>query len=363
MPNASPTRSPTSPLNVVLIGLGMVAETHLRAIADLRGTLVLHGIYSRNKDSCRTFAEKAAALIGQSPLIYESIEQIAADPEVDFALILTPPNARAEIIAPLAKAGKHILMEKPIERDSNAAEEIVSLCESARVLNAVVFQHRVREASGELARLVESGDLGQLCLAEVSVPWWRDQAYYDEPGRGTYARDGGGVLISQAIHTLDLLLSLTGEVSQVQAMARTTSLHDMESEDFVTAGLDFANGAVGSLVASTASYPGDAESITLHFDKASTRLKSGVLQVDWHDGRSETYGASASTGGGADPMAFTHAWHRDVIADFCSAIANSHAPLVSGRQALNVHRLIDALIDSSRTQKAVKVANQEVPNV
>lgn len=346
----------TSPLNVVLIGLGMVADTHLHAIADQSNALTLRGIYSRTEKARKAFSKKAAELLGQAPHAYGSVDEIAADSAVDFAIVLTPPNARAEIITPLAKAGKHILMEKPIERDSRAAEEIVQLCESSNVLDGVVFQHRVREASIVLSQMIESGELGRLGLAEVTVPWWRDQSYYDEPGRGSYARDGGGVLISQAIHTLDLLLSLVGEVSQVQAMARTTSLHEMESEDFVSAGLDFANGAVGSLVASTASYPGDAESITLHFDKVSARLKSGILQLDWRDGRSETFGADATTGGGADPMAFTHAWHRDVIADFCSAITKNHPPLVSGREGLKVHRLIDALIESSRKQMAVKVA-------
>ena len=357
MPDASPTSSSSPPLRVAVIGLGMVAETHLRAIVDLSEQLILHGIYSRNADKCQQFSQKAVELGTPAPKVYASIDEIAADEAVDFALVLTPPNARKEIIAPLVAAGKHILMEKPIERDSQASAEIVDLCDTANVLNGVVFQHRVREASVELARLIETGELGRFCLAEVNVPWWRDQSYYDEPGRGTYARDGGGVLISQAIHTLDLLLSLVGDASQVQAMARTTSLHDMESEDFVSAGLDFANGAVGSLVASTASYPGDAESILLHFDNASARLKSGVLQVDWRNGQSDTYGADATTGGGADPMAFTHAWHRDVIADFCSAISNGHPPLVPGKEALKVHRLIDALIESSRTQKAVKVAS------
>ena len=350
-------RPSNAPLNVALIGLGMVAETHLRAIADLSETVTLRGAYARSEKSTSQFAQLSADLLPETPIIYESVGQIAADEAIDFAVVLTPPNARADIIAPLAAAGKHILMEKPIERDSQAASEIVKLCESAKVLNGVVFQHRVRAASVELARLIDSGDLGRFCVAEVNVPWWRDQAYYDEPGRGTYARDGGGVLISQAIHTLDLLLSLVGDVSQVQAMARTTRLHDMEAEDFVTAGLDFADGAVGSLTASTASYPGDAESILLHFDRASALLKSGVLKVDWRDGRAQTFGASATTGGGADPMAFTHDWHKDVIADFCSAITQGHAPLVPGAEALKVHRLIDALIASSRTQKAVQVTN------
>jgi UDP-N-acetyl-2-amino-2-deoxyglucuronate dehydrogenase len=186
-------------------------------------------------------------------------------------------------------------------------------------------------------------DVGPLVAAEVSVPWWRPQAYYDEPGRGTYARDGGGVLISQAIHTLDLMLSLTGPVVSVNAMVATTGFHRMEAEDFVCAGLRFANGAVGQLFATTASFPGRGEAITLHFRRGSVRLEAGVLRIDWQDGTSETIGQAASTGSGADPMALTSDWHRAVIEDFADAVETGRPPLVPGRAALEVHRLIAAL--------------------
>jgi len=347
----------TKSLNTVLIGLGMVANTHLRAVAELSDKLNLHGVFARDQNVAKGFANTAQEMTGLRPIVFDSIDDVASDSHIDFAIILTPPNARAEIIGPLANAGKHILMEKPIERNKSAAAKVVDLCESRGVACGVVFQHRVREASIKLQQIISSGSLGRFCVAEVLVPWWRDQSYYDEPGRGSYQRDGGGVLISQAIHTLDLLLDLVGDVDEVQAMARTTQLHQMESEDFVTAGLDFKCGAVGSLVASTASYPGDAESITLHFDRASALLKSGVLTLSWRDGRVESFGADASTGGGADPMAFTHAWHRDIIDDFCEAITDNRPPLASGREALRVHRLIDALIESSTTKTSIKVTD------
>lgn len=333
----------------------MVAETHLRAIADLADLVHLRGIHARKMRVTEGFATKAEALCGARPIIYNSIEEIAADELVDFVLLLTPPNARHAILQVMAGAGKHVLMEKPVERNLVAARELVELCALNKVQLGIVFQHRLRAASVRLSQLMDSGELGKLGLVEVAVPWWRDQSYYDEQGRGTLERDGGGVLISQAIHTLDLLISLTGEISQVVAMARTTRFHSMECEDFVTAGLDFACGATGSFVASTASFPGDAESITLHFDKGVTRLKSGVLHVIWRDGREETYGADTATGGGADPMAFTHDWHREIIADFANCVVHDRPPLVTGREALKVHALIEALIESSASGQAVQV--------
>lgn len=336
----------------VLVGTGMVARTHLAAIRAAAPRVRLKGVAARRVENARAFTEAA----GGDPLqVYPDITTIAADDEVDFAIIATPPDARTTLIEPLARAGKHILLEKPVGRTSAEAEEVVRICDEAGVALGVFFQHRMRAASLEAAELVASGDLGALGLVEITVPWWREQAYYDTPGRGSYARDGGGVLISQAIHTIDLALSLAGPVAEVQAMTATTRFHRMESEDFATAGLRFANGAVGSLVASTASFPGGAEIITLHFDKASLHLGFGVLTVRWRDGRKECFGAAATTGGGADPMAFTHEWHQAIIEDFSDALTKGRPPVASGRAALTAHHLIDAISRSASTGRITEV--------
>lgn len=336
----------------------MVAGVHLQSVADLIDKVRLKGVLSRDFDKAKAFATKATDVCGYDVEVYRTIDTLAADGEVDWTIVLTPPNARIEIIEKLTSSGKSILVEKPIERTMDAAHTIVRTCEQAGVKLGVVFQHRVRHASRKLAELIAGGSLGDLAIAEVRVPWWREQSYYDEPGRGTYERDGGGVLISQAIHSLDMLLSLTGPVTKVQAAAQTTALHSMESEDYVTAALTFANGAVGSLVASTASYPGGAESITLHFAECVAHLQSGELELQWRDGRQERFGEPVGTGGGKDPMAFTHEWHRDVIENFADVYGSEHEPLVSGRKGLQVHALIDAIVSSSN--KACTVDVQDV---
>lgn len=346
-------------MKTVLIGLGMVARTHVRAIAATERKVILQGVCSRDAGKAAAFAQDVSSDLGAVPKVYASAQEIAEDPEIDFVIVATPPNARAEIVQTLSKAGKHILLEKPIERTSAAAADIVSCCETAGVKLGIVFQHRMRASSAKLSALLREGALGELAVVEILVPWWREQSYYNEPGRGTYARDGGGVLISQAIHTLDLALTFTGPVHKVQAFARTSALHKMESEDFVSAGLEFASGASGSLVASTASYPGRAESIALHCTKASVKLESGKLDVDWHDGRKESFGEETATGGGADPMAFTHEWHQKIIEGFAEAIANDSIPVASGRETLAVHRLIDALLESSRQERAITLSPAE----
>jgi len=216
-----------------------------------------------------------------------------------------------------------------------------------------MLQHRLRESSLALATLIASGELGELTGASCSMRWWRPQSYYDEPGRGTLARDGGGVLITQAIQTLDLLLSLTGLPAQVTALARTSAVHRMECEDSVVAVLSFANGAIGSLDATTAAYPGFSERIALNFTRGSASLEAGEMQAELMDGRRLCAGARQATGTGANVMAFDHQPHRAVIADFLQAIRQGKAPAVSGRSALQVHRLIAALTDSAQSGRAV----------
>lgn len=342
----------TQPLRLGIIGLGMVAGVHGRALADLAERVEVRAVFAR--DSARRNAY--AAEFG-FPAV-DSAETLLSDPTIDAVLILTPPNARISYVEAAAKAGKHVLLEKPIERDGAAAEQIVEICARAGVTLGVVLQHRFRASSMALRAMIDSGELGAVSSVQVVVPWWRTQSYYDQPGRGTYERDGGGVLISQAIHTLDLMLSLVGSPQEVQAVVGTTRLHHMEGEDFVGAGLRFRNGALGSLMATTSAFPGAAEYIAIDFEHAAARLQGAELTIQHHDGRCQIIGSAAGTGGGADPMAFSHEWHRALIADFADAIRDGREPAVSGRSALAVHRLIDVLVTSGRERRAVAFADQ-----
>lgn len=335
-------------MRAALIGLGMVSHTYADAIRNSK-TVSLATVYARSSQSCAAFLNEWPDL---GAVAAESITQIAAS-DVDFVILATPPNARADIVAALAEAGKPILMEKPVERTLENATAIVKTCEAAAVPLGIVLQNRARPSVVDLRQIMPS--LGALRAVEVNVPWWRPQSYYDEPGRGSYSRDGGGVLISQSIHTLDLMLSLTGPVTEVTAMASTTDFHKMEAEDFVTAGLRFSCGAVGQFFATTASFPGRGETIVLHFKNGSAHLDAGLLRIDRQDGSSETIGKATSSGAGADPMAFTSDWHRAVIEDFADAVQQKRPPLVTGRDALGVHQLIAALEHSARTGSRAQV--------
>ena len=336
-------------IGVGVIGTGMAAKPHALALNDLTDIINVKAIYSRNKDKCYSFAKNYDFETANS------IQQISENNNIDMVILITPPNQRLELVREFSKAGKHILMEKPIERSTTQAEEIVKICEKNNVMLGIVFQHRFRESSIKLKSLIDENALGSIYSVQVNIPWWRDQSYYDEPGRGTYERDGGGVLISQAIHTLDLMINLTGPVEEVQAIAKTTSFHKMESEDFVAAGLKFKNGAVGSLMASTSSYPGFPESIVLNCDKGSVKLESGTLKINWQNNKVDEFGETSGTGGSADPMAFPYDWHKSLIKDFALSITSNQSGFVSGRDALKVHKLIDGLILSSKNGNTVKI--------
>ena len=209
----------------------------------------------------------------------------------------------------------------------------------------------------KLREILKNGELGKIVGCSTIVPNWRPQTYYDQPGRGTKARDGGGVLITQGIHTMDLMLSIAGDVAEVFAYAATTPVHRMETEDLVSAAVKYKNGAIGVISATTGAYPGFGERIEIICEKGTAFILGTELKVAFHDGRVVEIARDPNEGGtGADPMAFAHDQHRAVIADFLDAIDNKRPPMVSGNEALRVHRLIDALLQSAATGKTTAVA-------
>ncbi len=340
-------------IGVALIGAGMIAKTHVAALSGARNVAQLRTIVSRRPERALHLAEYYD---GQAPEFSDDLSAVAADPFISMAIVATPPSVRKDVIEELAKAGTHILLEKPVARTQEEALECVEICEREGVMLGVLFQHRMRAPSIAAARHVANGQLGKLGLVEIAVPLWRDQSYYDELGRGTYARDGGGVMITNAIHTIDLALRLTGPVTRVQAMTATSPLHQMEAEDFAVAGLRFSCGAVGSFVASTAMYPHRTEVIRLHFDSGSLRLDKDALEISWRDGRTD-FEAKDEIRGEVKPLSGgNHEWHQAVIEDFIDAIRIGRKPMVTGREALISHQLIAAIETSSQTGRPVDLA-------
>src|ERR1043166_2241951 len=336
---------------IAIIGLGMAVTPHAKSLIDLKDRVEVAAAFSPSEARRKAFGETFPFRLA------DGLDAILADQSIDCVEILTPPNTHLELVKKCAAAGKHILLEKPLEVSSERALELVETAAKAGVTLAVMLQHRFRPAGVRLREMLRAGALGTIVNCSTVIRLWRPQSYYDVEGRGTKARDGGGVLITQGIHTLDLMLSLAGPIMEVAAYATATTVHRMETEDMVAAAVTYANGALGTIDATTAAYPGFAERIEIIGERATASLVGSDLTVAHHDGRVTELKTAYGTGGtGADPMAFPNAWHRSVIADFLDAIDDKRDPMVSGAEALKVHRLIDALLEAGASGKRVMVA-------
>ncbi|MBN9439719.1 Gfo/Idh/MocA family oxidoreductase [Bosea sp. (in: a-proteobacteria)] len=332
----------TRKIGIAVIGLGPAALPHSRSLLDLAERVDVRHVVSRSQQRLDAYRQ-------QFPFPGTTeIEAALADPAVEAVLVLTPPSSHLAVSERCLAAGKHVLVEKPLELTAARGRELVAAARQAGKVLGVVLQHRFRPASQRLKAALDAGELGEVEAALLQVPWWRPQSYYDEPGRGTLARDGGGVLLTQAIHSLDLFRSLVGVSRVVAAQIRTTGLHRMETEDYVGALLETANGAPATLVTTTAAYPGHPERIEIIGRQGHAALVGGRLELSFLDGRRETVEAEGSTGSGANIMDFPHDAHRAVIADFLDAIESEGEPVVTGEEALASQRLIDAILLAGR---------------
>jgi UDP-N-acetyl-2-amino-2-deoxyglucuronate dehydrogenase len=337
---------------VAIIGLGMAVTPHAKSLVDL-------GVEVAWAMSPSAARREAFAARFDFPTTGD-IEVIAADPSIAAVGVLTPPNTHLELVEKLAAAGKHILLEKPLDVTTERSLKVVEAGRKAGVKIGVVLQHRFKPAAEKLAAVLKDGRLGDIVSCSTRIPWWRPQSYYDEPGRGTLKRDGGGVLITQGIHVLDLMLSLAGPVEEVCGYAVTTAVHRMETEDYAACAVRYANGAVGVIEATTASYPGDAERIEFIGAKGTAVLSGYGFSLRCHDGSREEFAPPLETcGGGADPMDFPHDLHLAVWRDFLDAVAVGREPRVSAAEALKVHRLVDAMLEAGKIDRKVKVARSD----
>ena len=331
----------TGKLGLGIIGLGMASLPHARALLALRDRIDTLHAFSPT-------AERRAAFAKTHGLpVTDTMEAIFSDPRVDAVLVLTPPNTHLEMVQMAAAAGKHVLLEKPLDVSIERAEQLVAVAEAAGITLGIVLQNRFRPAAQELRKLISEGRLGRLVHVSARTSYWRPQSYYDEPGRGTLARDGGGVLLTQAIHNLDLMISLIGVPETVTGFVATSPVHVMEGEDIAAATMRFVNGALGSITATTCAFPGHADVIDLIGEKGSALLDGTQLTVRLHDGTNIDFeGTETGSGTGADPMGFSSQAHQALIADFADAIADGRKPAASGRDVLAVHDLIAAILKS-----------------
>ena len=320
-------------MRVALVGLGMGAVKHALALGELGGGRRWRASGARarrgGRRSRRRMAWREAA----------SLEALIADRTIGLAIIVTPPWTHLELATRFAAAGKHVLLEKPVEATLGRAEQVVAACEAAGVRLGIVFQNRFRGPHRRLAQVMAEGRLGRVLSASAAIRWWRPDSYYAQAGRGMVASDGGGVLLTQAIHGLDQLVAFAGPAADVRGFHATTALRRIDTEDVAVGAVRWASGALGVIDATTASYPGQSERIDLACEHGSAVLERGRVLIRLRDGTE-----IAETDPPGTPA---HLPHRRLIEDMLEAIETGRPPEATGRAALEVHRLIAMLMESS----------------
>ena len=335
------------PFRFGLIGAGVAAEIHVAAMRTVPGVEV-HAIADVAPERARALAARY-----DIPEVHESGEALAARAPVDAVAVLTPHHLHLLYVLAAASAGRHVLVEKAIAHTVAAADELISACRARGVTLAGIFQNRFTPAARRLREAVATGALGRVCLASVTVKEHRPPTYFvDSPWRGRKAEAGGGVLMIQAIHMIDLLLWVLGMPRRVVAQARTT-VHDVEVEDVAVGLLEFEGGLMAALQATTVAVPGQAPSVDIHGDRGTATVSGnwGHLAFQLRSGAepgvdipSELHPTQASV----EPYAAQ-------IADFVAAVREGRPPLVDGVEARKALVVVEALYRSAGTGRWVTV--------
>ncbi|MDR1053906.1 MAG: Gfo/Idh/MocA family oxidoreductase [Planctomycetaceae bacterium] len=339
--------------NFGVFGCGMIAGFHAKAIKAAGGKLV----------ACfDTFEQSAQRLAGENVGCkpYSDMNEFLADKSIDIVTIATPSGAHLDPAVAAAEAGKHVIVEKPLEVTLERCDKIIAACEKNKVKLATVFHSRFHDSSQKIKTAIESGRFGRLTLCDAIVKWYRTQQYYDSgKWRGTWKLDGGGALMNQAIHTIDLLAWLAGDVEEVTAHTALLGHENIEVEDTATATVKFNNGAIGTIVGTTAAYPGYLKRIEISGTKGSAVLEEeDIVKWDFDEPQPEDkeinegmLNRKSSGGGASDPAAIDFSGHAKLFANMIHAIETDSKPLVDGSEGRKSVEIILAIYKSAQTRK------------
>lgn len=335
------------------MGCGTIAKQHIQAIHDLPSGR-LTALYSRNVDKANRWGQQYGVQA------FSDYELLLKNEEIDAVVILTPSGTHAEFGIKAAEAGKHVVVEKPIDITLEKAEQLIQACEKADVKLSCISQHRFDTGIIKLKEAVSNDSLGKLNFGSSRTTWYRPQEYYDSgKWRGTMELDGGGALMNQSIHYIDLLLYIMGPVEEVHGYCATRAHERINVEDVAVANVKFVSGAIGIIEGNTAAYPGFNTALDIFGDLGSVRIDSDQV-VEWHIKNVETdkiIGESQNASAGKNTQTADHSssFNRQ-YEDIIQAFLNGTEPLVNGKEAIKALELILAIYESAETGKAVKLA-------
>ncbi len=341
-------------IQIGIIGGGNISETHARAAREIDG-VEISAICGRNREKVARLCE----LYGGAA--FEDLPSFLAYKPMDLVMIGSPSGLHAEQGMAAARRGLHVLVEKPLDITTDSADGLIRECEQASVKLGVCFQDRVAPDICRLKELVDAGRLGKPILVSGRVKWCRTPEYYSGPRwRGTWALDGGGALMNQGVHTVDLLLWLMGDVEVVSAKA-ITALHDIEVEDTIVATLEFANDAIGTLEAGTSVYPGYPRRIELTGSEGTIILEHDrILRIDLRTPvpDADVSAVENSNASATSPVVSDVSGHIRILEDFLRAIETNGTPRCDGREGRRSVELVQAIYESARTGQPVTLTGK-----
>jgi predicted dehydrogenase len=345
-------------IGFAIVGCGMISEFQSKALQAIPEARIV-----AYHDAIADLAKKRAHEYGAKA--YESLEELLRSPDVDAVSICTPSGAHLEPALAAARARKQVIVEKPLEVTLERVDAIIKACRDAGVTLGAIFPRRFQESSRLLKAAIARGRFGRIVLGDVYIKWYRTQEYYDKGGwRGTWKLDGGGALMNQGIHGIDLLQWLMGGVTDVAAFTATLAHERIEVEDVATASVRFKNGALGAIEGTTGSWPGTKIRIEIGGTKGSVVMEDETI-LSWRfqdevpedeETRKKHGPRSGLSGGGAgDPRAIDSEGHRRQLADFVEALRSGKKPFCGGDDARAAVSIITGIYTSAREGRAVNV--------
>jgi predicted dehydrogenase len=337
----------TQEIGFGLVGAGMIGKVHAEAIQLIPGARLV-AVCGRDATKVAEFAAHYGAIA------YHDYAAFLAHPDLQVVNICTPSGLHAEQGIAAARAGKHILVEKPIETTLAKADALIEACDKAGVKLGVIFQSRFLPAVKRIKQALEENRLGKLMVCDAVVKWYRAPEYYADSWHGTLALDGGGALINQAIHTVDLLRWFAGPVDEAFAFKQALRYPHIEAEDTLVGSLRFASGALGLVQATTSVKPGFKRRVELSGERGTIILDGDAISV-W-DIEGEASGASNDaqlTDGSANPAAISNEGHRLQIEDMVRAIRDERAPLLDGSEGRKSLEVVTALYEAANVKRVV----------
>lgn len=343
-------------ISFAIIGTGAIARKHAQAIAAVPGAR-LAAVWGPRPERASAFAVECGVPLATS------LEELAQREDIHAATIATPSGAHAESALPFLKHGKAVLCEKPLDVTLEKVDAMLDAARRHGATLACIFQMRLGAGARALKRAIEQGRFGRLTLCSAYLKWWRDQAYYDSgQWRGTWALDGGGALMNQGIHTVDLLQWLAGLPQQVFAFSGCLAHERIEVEDTLAAALRFPCGAMGVIEASTACKPGFSARVEICGSRGSATLEDDrIIRWEFDEPQPEDANVLAATsgtfgGGSSNPTAISFEGHRQLVADLVEALEHKRPPLIPGQEGRNALALILAAYQSARTGSPVTLS-------